>query len=371
MNLSASILAGAAASCAAVGQVSWLEPLPFAPVAVSGNGEYVIGSDPSGGLRWSRAGGAQELYDNGGLRIGAYRINYDGTRILSGLFIWNANGPGSLLLSGGSQGTGPVGVSDMSSTVIRCCGYSRMDICEPTACTWGDGGYPGFLFQFCDTTYSSSASLIAPNGGHVLVRDTAGAYSIRELQYPYGSWGYNPALWGRAMANGGVVVGSMTIGGITFAAMGGNSITNLGTIGQAPTQAVAVTADASLIVCTEGFIWIRGVGVVQLRPLLEREGLQFPSSEPIDVKDVSDDRSVFIGSGGGLTGWVARIPAICYANCDNSSTSPLLNVGDFTCFVQRFSAGDTYANCDASTQAPVLNILDFACFLQRFSIGCP
>jgi hypothetical protein len=60
----------------------------------------------------------------------------------------------------------------------------------------------------------------------------------------------------------------------------------------------------------------------------------------------------------------------CYANCDGSVTQPFLNVGDFTCFLQRFAAGDAYANCDGSTLPPVLNVGDFTCFLQRFASGC-
>jgi hypothetical protein len=63
-------------------------------------------------------------------------------------------------------------------------------------------------------------------------------------------------------------------------------------------------------------------------------------------------------------------PAPCYANCDASTTPPVLNVLDFSCFLNRFAAGDTYANCDGSTTAPVLNVLDFACFLNRFAAGC-
>jgi hypothetical protein len=61
----------------------------------------------------------------------------------------------------------------------------------------------------------------------------------------------------------------------------------------------------------------------------------------------------------------------CYANCDASTSQPVLNVADFTCFLQRFAAGDAYANCDASTAPPVLNVADFTCFLQRFAAGCP
>jgi hypothetical protein len=64
-------------------------------------------------------------------------------------------------------------------------------------------------------------------------------------------------------------------------------------------------------------------------------------------------------------------PAVCYANCDNSTTVPVLNVQDFTCFLQRYAAGDSYANCDASTTPPTLNVQDFTCFLQRYAAGCP
>jgi hypothetical protein len=61
----------------------------------------------------------------------------------------------------------------------------------------------------------------------------------------------------------------------------------------------------------------------------------------------------------------------CYANCDASTTTPVLNVLDFNCFLNRFTAGDAYANCDQSTVAPVINVLDFNCFLNRFTSGCP
>jgi hypothetical protein len=64
-------------------------------------------------------------------------------------------------------------------------------------------------------------------------------------------------------------------------------------------------------------------------------------------------------------------PAACYANCDSSTATPVLNVADFTCFLQRFASGDAYANCDNSTAAPTLNVADFTCFLQSFAAGCP
>jgi hypothetical protein len=64
-------------------------------------------------------------------------------------------------------------------------------------------------------------------------------------------------------------------------------------------------------------------------------------------------------------------PVTCYPNCDASQTPPVLNVADFTCFLQHFAGGDLYANCDGSTAPPVLNVADFTCFLQRFAAGCP
>jgi hypothetical protein len=66
-----------------------------------------------------------------------------------------------------------------------------------------------------------------------------------------------------------------------------------------------------------------------------------------------------------------RLGVPCYANCDASTTSPALNVADFTCFLQKFAAGDCWANCDRSTTSPTLNVADFTCFLQKFAAGCP
>ncbi len=61
----------------------------------------------------------------------------------------------------------------------------------------------------------------------------------------------------------------------------------------------------------------------------------------------------------------------CNANCNCSLSQPILNVADFTCFLQRYANGDPYANCDGSTATPTLNVADFTCFLQRYANGCP
>jgi hypothetical protein len=83
---------------------------------------------------------------------------------------------------------------------------------------------------------------------------------------------------------------------------------------------------------------------------------------------------LFTTAGGRSARHIARWgcpPQVCYANCDNSTAQPILNVNDFVCFQQRFAAGDPYANCDGSTAQPNLNINDFVCFQQQFAAGCP
>jgi hypothetical protein len=61
----------------------------------------------------------------------------------------------------------------------------------------------------------------------------------------------------------------------------------------------------------------------------------------------------------------------CYANCDGSTTAPTLNVNDYVCFLNKYSAGDSYANCDESTLPPVLNVNDFTCYINAYAAGCP
>jgi hypothetical protein len=85
------------------------------------------------------------------------------------------------------------------------------------------------------------------------------------------------------------------------------------------------------------------------------------------------DAGVMSGGSLVLTGgfWGAAVSTPCYANCDNSTAAPVLNVNDFICFQSRFAAGDAYANCDGSTAPPILNVNDFICFQARFAAGCP
>jgi photosystem II stability/assembly factor-like uncharacterized protein len=104
-----------------------------------------------------------------------------------------------------------------------------------------------------------------------------------------------------------------------------------------------------------------------------KDGADLPN---VNIGDLQIDRTHNTLSAGTYGRGLWRMilptpPSPCYANCDGSTTAPILNVADFTCFLQRFAAGESYANCDESTQPPVLNVADFTCFLQSFATGCP
>jgi hypothetical protein len=108
-------------------------------------------------------------------------------------------------------------------------------------------------------------------------------------------------------------------------------------------------------------LWLRGSYVAPPGTPVYPEPLYLLGSPQGDGGWRFGFETYMIGGGGGS----------CYANCDSSTAAPVLNVADFTCFLQRFAAGESYANCDQSTAPPVLNVADFTCFLQRFAAGCP
>jgi hypothetical protein len=93
-------------------------------------------------------------------------------------------------------------------------------------------------------------------------------------------------------------------------------------------------------------------------------GTQSMWIDAVDGGSVANQELAFIvrGTVGG--------PAPCYANCDGSTSAPILTANDFQCFLNSFASGGTYANCDASTALPLLTANDFQCFLNRFAGGC-
>jgi len=98
--------------------------------------------------------------------------------------------------------------------------------------------------------------------------------------------------------------------------------------------------------------------------------------DPANLAASGTGVAVIDSFGAALAGnWMIRADAgtagsACYANCDNSTQLPFLNVQDFSCFLTKYAAGNSYANCDNSTQIPVLNVQDFSCFLTKYAAGC-
>lgn len=113
-------------------------------------------------------------------------------------------------------------------------------------------------------------------------------------------------------------------------------------------------------------------GVLALQPYIDQE------ARP----------TLFVGGDFGTAGGVSSLriaqlvgcaPPACYANCDGSTAEPILNMDDFTCFINQYAAAMAlphsqqvvhYANCDRSNAAPALNVEDFLCFLNAFAQGC-
>jgi hypothetical protein len=134
------------------------------------------------------------------------------------------------------------------------------------------------------------------------------------------------------------------------------------------------TAGLTATACTSQGGTFRGVGSTCANPCPQPQGACCTVTG--GCLNLTQSDCAGIGGAWQGTGTTCATPGVCaqpscYANCDNSTTPPVLNVLDFTCFLNRFTAGESYANCDNSTTPPVLNVLDFTCFLNKFTTGCP
>ena len=132
----------------------------------------------------------------------------------------------------------------------------------------------------------------------------------------------------------------------------------------------------------EAFLWTADAGAIPFDDYLvgvpEAAGWHFAYATGISA----DGRTILIAGtnpDGLYETALVTITAPCYANCDASTTPPVVNTGDFTCFLQQYSAAQPlasaqqqahYANCDGSTTFPQVNTADFTCFLQKYAAGC-
>ncbi len=108
-------------------------------------------------------------------------------------------------------------------------------------------------------------------------------------------------------------------------------------------------------------------GVIEL----QNGDILWTSSTGIHVKNLTTTvDTIVLATNGAQFANLLTIAQACYANCDGSTSLPVLTANDFQCFLNAFAANDTYANCDASTTAPILTANDFQCFLNAYAAGC-
>jgi probable HAF family extracellular repeat protein len=220
---------------------------------------------------------------------------------------------------------------------------------------WVYGGYEHGVEHACVLTGGSLADLGDLGGG---VRTNTEAYAIN---------------------NAGQVTGYSTTasGAIHAFRYSAGAMADLGTFDPYYTYGVAINSAGDVAGNIETYVGGQ-VGVFlyssgALKSLSDMLGAEGADWSQLQVTGLNDAGWI-VGYGtynGGGHGFLARPIAACYANCDGSAAQPVLNVSDFTCFLQKFATGDPYANCDGSTAQPVLNVADFTCFLQKFGQGCP
>jgi probable HAF family extracellular repeat protein len=205
-----------------------------------------------------------------------------------------------------------------------------------------------------------------------------------------------PALWANGWArpdkvsdDGDVIIGSCGTPNEQQHAVRwrtGGPPEDLGVLpGLVGSWANGLSADGRVIVgfCGFGgdpraFMYTDQTGMVDLTRFVSQNVVDLQGRTLLECTAVSADGTTLVGHGidspASSNGWAWRlhIPGwLCYANCDTSTAPPVLNAGDFVCFLNHFAAADEYANCDGSTAAPVVNALDFMCFIDRFAAGCP
>ncbi len=200
-----------------------------------------------------------------------------------------------------------------------------------------------------------------------------------------GDLGGGPRTFTEAYAinNSGQVTGYSTLADGTIHAFlySGGVMSDLGTFANSPpfyTYGHSINSHGDVLGSIEtyvggpvgNFLYTDGV-LHDFADLLDSSGAAWSDLTATQINDAG----WIVGYGtinGEQHGFLARPAATaCFANCDASTTTPILNVLDFACFLNKFAAGDPNANCDNSTTPPILNVLDFTCFLNRFAAGCP
>lgn len=381
------VIGVAALAGSAMGQAFTVLPVPaglfyVAPLRISGDGSTVIGytSGPLG-FRWTAAGGTQVFGAlPGGTDVFLSRVSHDG-RVLAGwgsssqgqrAFTWTAAGGFQVVPPPpGASGTPSVGGMVIDGSLIVG------DHPGPPSQVWRFAGQNAVTFSGGWSPLGMSAN------GDVIVGQTPAPSQLarwanNQVQFIPPPPGYVEVRATDVSGDGRTVVGFLILGDVqgTRHAMRWTADGGFNVLSTIPGSiAVAASHDGSVVVgrTDRASAWTFAGGPVDLTAYLVAAGANLQGLTLFQATSVSADGGTITGvAAGGGTAWVARMPGIfaCYANCDGSTTSPALNVADFSCFLNRFASGSSAANCDGSTLPPVLNVADFSCFLNAFAAGC-
>jgi probable HAF family extracellular repeat protein len=333
--------------------------------AVNGDGDVVVGDGSEPGydwgiaLRWSSATGMTNFGTPEGWLSRGRGVSLDGAVIVGfSQYYPYAGYPTSPHAFRWTSGTGMVDLGVFAG---------GNDQSHATAVS-GDGLV---VVGYANTANGDRAFTWTAAGGMVSigVLPAGGDYS-----YAYG-----------VNADGSVVVGQVNQlnGDVAFRWTWAGGMESLGILpGAESASAEGVSGDGSVIVGSTGppflqraFLWTPSLGMVDLNTYLPSIGVDLSGWTLTDATGISQDGITIVGNGVHLDhteAWAADLVTrpTCYANCDQSPCAPVLNANDFSCFLNKFAAGDSYANCDGSTTPPVLNANDFVCFLNKFAAGC-
>jgi len=320
------------------------------PIAISGDGSTVIGTvtTPGDGLmyagRWREGTGWENLGDLG---LGGCDFNRS-----SG---YDCNEDGSIVVGLGWEG------------------------CKGRAFVYTDDKG---MFPLPQTTDNSARANAVSNDGMTVAGWQQG--NCRQAAY-WTDWNETEILPSPAdcgefydmLDDGSVIVGENNFEAVYWTPDDG--LVGLGFIDQGVgTRAFGISDDGSVIVGQAGdffngykaFMWTEELGMVDLREYLVANGAgNMPLLTWANSVAVTDTEIVITGASGNppfTEGYVATIPLEggCYADCDGNGE---LNILDFVCYQNTFTAGDDAADCDGNGQ---LNILDFVCFQNEFTAGC-
>jgi probable HAF family extracellular repeat protein len=315
---------------------------------ISGDGETITGHATGGAFRWTAATGLQPLglLPNHKTTLG-FGISADGLTIVGEAYLASQTHAFRWTQAGGMEDLG----------------------------SWSPPGQTQLLAVSADG--SVAAGWGRGPGGDRALRWTA-ATGFEELGT------LEPFPFSRAHAisdDGRVIVGISS--GISVNQRGVRWVDgvaeDLGAIPNTATFIFGVSGDGRVAVGSASFngtapkavMWTEEAGLVILKDFLPTIGVSTLGWQMHSAFDASYDGKVLVGDGIPLS-WRAVLPiGSCFANCDLSTQQPILDVGDFACFMKRFTAGEAYANCDRSSVVPTLNIADFACFVRSFAAGCP